>query len=309
MNPFGDIFCAKLVARLGDNRSGLHPSEYLELYQKSSYGKSIMLKIKIIYDQGTAKEVEDGFVVNPPFFGVIDGTSAVNFDNGELTTKTILETFYSAKEEELLEKVILRANRKLANLWQRRKIPLGRSDFLPGAVFVFIKIGPKKVEIIQGGDCFAVIEKKNGKIITTKNQAFKHVSEHLMTIANLMKKYRNRQKMWQEFEPILARSRLRDANRKTDKGFCVLNGQAAMKKFWQKIVVKRDQVKLMLLFTDGLIYYLESKNENLLAKKILDAYKAGGFEKILKRTRNLEDKVKFISHIDHAEATALALTF
>lgn len=134
-----------------------------------------MLEIETIYSKGTAKEIEDGLIINPPFFGVIDGTSEPahfigkgfsfnGMSSGEMVRKIILETFYLAKSHESLEKVILRSNNELKNFWNNFKIPLKHSDLLGGAVFVFLKISKKKIEIVQGGDCIALWLNNSNKI-------------------------------------------------------------------------------------------------------------------------------------------------
>jgi len=72
-----------------------------------------MLKIEAIYNKGTAENLEDGFVINPPFFGVVDGTSEPKhfigrgfyfnkMSSGEMVRKIILEVFYSKKSSEPL---------------------------------------------------------------------------------------------------------------------------------------------------------------------------------------------------------------
>lgn len=276
------------------------------------------LLVEAIYDQGTAQDLEDGFVINPPFFGVIDGTSepkhfigkGISFDGlsgGEKVRQIILETFYAAKNNESLEKVILRTNEKLKNLWRKQRIPLNRSDLIAGAVFAFAKVNSKKVEIIQGGDCFALWVNKSNKIGVTKNQVYFDTFWAQKTIAELMKKHRgDRKKMWLDFYKPLCRLRLRDDNKKTKTGFAILNGQSSLKKCWQKIKIPIKGLKFLLLFSDGFVPF---KKEKELAKETVKFYQKGGLNYILKKKREHEKKTEKKSYRVFDEATAIALDF
>lgn len=279
-------------------------------------GKKI--KIEVIYDQGTAEDLEDGLVINPPFFGVMDGTSEPNhflgrglsFDgmsSGEMVRKIILETVYGAGSKEPLEKILLEANEKIRNLWHKYKIPLNRSDLIGGAAFAFIKIDSKKVNIIQGGDCFALWVKNSNEIGVTKNQVYLHELEGLKVIAKLMKKHKgDRKKMWLDFYEPFCQFRLRDINKETKTGFALLNGQPSLKKYWQTIEIPVSNLKLLLLFTDGFVPF---KKERELMKEIVKFYKKGGLNYILKKKRELEKTTEKESYQVYAEATAIAIKF
>ena len=275
-----------------------------------------MLKIEAIYDKGTAEELEDGLIINPPFFGVVDGTSDVphfigkglsfgKMSGGEMARKIILETFYSAKSNDSLERVVLLANKKLAKLWQSRKIPLNPSDLIGGAAFVFAKIDSKKVNVIQGGDCFALWVMKSGKIGITKNKAYFHETEVIPIIAELMEKHKgDRKKMWLDFYKCEGQLRLRYYNKKV--GFAMLNGQTALKKCWQKIEIPISNLELLFLFSDG---FVPIERETKLAKKVLNFYKKGGLHYILRKKREFEKATEKESYRVYDEATAIALKF
>ncbi len=276
-----------------------------------------MLKIEAIYNKGTAENLEDGFVINPPFFGVVDGTSEPKhfigrgfyfnkMSSGEMVRKIILEVFYSKKSSEPLEKILLLANKKIRNLWRKYKIPLNRSDLIAGATFVFIKINSKKVNIIQGGDCFSLWINKTGKIGFTKNQVYFHELEAQKIIANLLKKHKgDRKKMWLDFYKPLCQLRLRDVNKKIETGFAILNGQPSLEKCWQKIEIPVKNLKLLLLFTDGFVPF--PKKEKGLAKEIIKLYQKGGLSYILKKKREFERKTEKKSYRVYDEATAIVI--
>lgn len=283
------------------------------------------MEIKLLYDLPEGIIPEDGFVFSPPFFlGVSDGVSGLYMPDkgpvlfggksgGRMVSDVISKTFLTAaSKEDSLEEFIIRANEEVRGIQESLGFyEESHTDLLAGATFAIAKLGNENgIEIIQCGDAFAVVETHEGKVLATRNQTFQHDTEARKIIAELMRKHgENRREMWRQFGPILSQMRLRNVNRKTEAGYGLLNGQSSFKDFCQRIVVPQDQVHLVLLFTDGLIYYPDSKNETLLAQKVLSLYWQGGLGAILEETRKKEAAEKEVSHVDHAEATAIAIEF
>jgi len=279
-------------------------------------------RIETIYSQGTAERQEDGCVVYNPFFGVVDGFSAsasfrsIRFkeSSGETITKLILEIFrsaYSDKTNSDLEKIILQANYNVRELQKALRILMGRADQLAGASFVFVKIGEETIEIIQGGDCFAVWSYGSGECGATKNQAYLHVAANLQTVAALMEKNNgDRIKMWREFLPILSSRRKRDINNPDiESGYAVLNGQPAVARCWQRLEIPVAGLQFLLLLSDGFNpYYAESAEETRMAGRLIFDYGKVGLGGILEIKRRAERENK-LSYTDQEEATALAVVF
>jgi len=279
-------------------------------------------KIEALYRQGTAEHREDGFIVNPPFFGVVDGFSApyhskmekILFDGmsgGEMIRRVILETFYAVPPDLSLEAAILYANLKISEIQTTHGIPIDQAGLLAGASFVLAKVKEKTIEITQGGDCFTIWDYGSGKFGATKNQAYQHVSKNLEIIAELMEKHHgNRKEMWVEFCPILSKFRQRDINNPEIKtSYAVINGQSSLRRCWQEIEIPVNGLKLMIFVTDGFFWYPESVGEIVLAKKMLSIYKELGLDGILTEKREGEKRTAETSYIDHDEATGLALEF
>ena len=280
------------------------------------------MEIKLLYDLPKGINPEDGFVFSPPFFlGVTDGVSGLYMPDegpilfngksgGRMVSDVVTETFLSVTGGSSIEEILIRANEKV----YKTQSSLGfygepRTDLLASTTFAIAKLDDE-IEIIQCGDAFAVLELRGGKVLSTRNQVLQHDTEARKIIAELMKKHgEDRTKMWHEFSPILSQMRLRNVNKKTGSGFGLLNGQSVFKEFWQRIVIPREEAKLLLLFTDGLIYYPDSGDEQFLAKKVLSLYRQGGLRSILEETRKKESTEKEMGHIDHAEATAIAIEF
>ncbi|MCK4781654.1 protein phosphatase 2C family protein [Candidatus Parcubacteria bacterium] len=293
-------------------------------------------RIEAIYDRGTAKHIEDGFVVNPPFFGVFDGVSSPYGPNnpigpfdGEAIVKTITEIFNSACSKELLEGVLLRANNRVADKQREYKNPLNRADKLAGACFAVAKINKKHIDIIQAGDCFALCVTKNGNINITKNQVYQHETEMNNIVNRLLKKIAKekgidskkatekekeeiRGEMWNRFYFKLCKARQQDVNNpKSRRGYGILNGQEASSQMWKQMSLPRSEIKLLLLFSDGIIPWeiMKNSNELVLAEKIYYLHLNGGLQKILNEARKTEKAAKELNYMDFAEATAIAIEF
>lgn len=275
-------------------------------------------KIETIFSQGSSPNLEDGFVFNPPIFGVVDATSAPYSDEnekilfkgrsgGEMVRRTILKTFDSLPRAQSLRHGLLQANQKIKEKQVERGIPIKRSDLLAGASFVFMKVIKDKVEIIQGGDCFALWVTSEQKGVT-KNQVYPHDFNNLKKIVELMKKHHgDRKKMWAEYVHILSQTKLNYVNKPTETGYASLNGQPWVIDCWQEKLIVNP--KFLLLFSDGLVPFEETGDPQRLITTVLDNYEMGGLNLLLARQRELEYRNRETSYTDHQEATGMAVHF
>lgn len=280
------------------------------------------MKTTILYDQGSAKFPEDGIIFTPPYFGVTDGVSGIYLPNegprffqgrtgGQCASRAVFRAFGSALPGESLECILLEANNMIRRLSKTSGLSLQESEFLPSATFAVAGVMHDFVHILQGGDALAVWMLKDGTIGGTPNQAFGYEAELLSIVSALMQKHGgDRQKMWEEFQPILASRRRLSTNTNQGKGFALLNGQPEVEKFWQKFVLRREDMSLLILFSDGLVPFEWTQNEKYLAKNIIDLYHwGGGLRAILTFARADAERKKLSSHEDYAEATAIAIEF
>lgn len=273
-------------------------------------------KIESVYSLGTAKYSEDGHFANLPFLGVVDGCSApYNHKNppaffngitgGQMVRNTISAEFNLATPNLSLESVALQANKQIARNQAFKDVPLADAGQLACASFILGKINEKTVEILHGGDCFAVWVTKTGKINIAENDYYPIDSILIDNFTRLMKQFDgDRKKAWEKHFPFLAEMKRKNAN----KTYAELNGQPEVEKCWTKIEIPVSDLALLICFTDGLVPFKEMEDENKLAKNIVYFFKKGGFNQILYRTRLIESQNKQ-SHEDHAEATGLAIKF
>lgn len=277
------------------------------------------MKTTILYDQGSAKFPEDGIIFTPPYFGVTDGVSGIYLPNegprffqgrtgGQCASHAVSRAFGLALPGESLEHILFKANDMIRRLSKARGLSPQEPEFLPSATFAVASILHDFVHILQGGDALAVWMLKDGTIGGTPNQAFGYEAELLSIVSALMQKHGgDRQKMWEEFQPILANRRRLATNTNQGKGFALLNGQPEVEKFWQKFVLQRKDISLLILFSDGFVPFEWMRNEKHLAQSVISLFREGGLQAVLKETRAIEKQNKYSSHEDEAEATAIAI--
>lgn len=282
-------------------------------------------RIEAIYDPGSETRQEDGMVNNYPFFGVIDTFSAPydperggpalfsGLSGGEMLKKIVLETFYSASPNHGLEKILLRANKNIAEFWAEQEIPVERSDMVAGASFAFAKIMPEKntIKIIQGGDCIAAWTYNLNEFSFTPNQAYGHVTEAIQSMAEIMERNNGSRKgLWKEFYGKICQMRIRDQNKPfTKNGLAILNGQQEVISCWHKKLISISHLSSLLLFSDG---YVPDTETGVTQESILRAIRRFSISDIidyLEETRSLQSLRRNRSHIDFPEATALGIKF
>ena len=132
-------------------------------------------KVKSLYDPGTAKFLEDKYVIRPPFYGVLDGVSGLYDPNigprffgklsgGLAVVKIVEKVFQKAKVSESLDKVLRHASAEIRKFVKQHRLNL-KAGQVPGADFAFCKIGKKQIEIVQAAAAMVIVLLKNGKIL------------------------------------------------------------------------------------------------------------------------------------------------
>ena len=284
-----------------------------------------------ICDHGTAEHHEDGYIAQYPLYAVIDGLSEPHsyknplklfngLSGGEMIVEVVKKVFSSIYPQPSLEEYVLIINNMIQRVLETEGFSIKNAGLIPGASFVFAKIEDTAVRILQGGDCLAVWRFASGEIGFIPNQAYRHVSQNLQTIHEILARNEgNRKEMWVEFYPILSQRRQRDINNSTlESGYAVLNGQPNVVKCWQKREIPIRGLNTLLLFSDGFVPYYETSDEKMeqLAERLLNEYKDSEYKdkvltlkEMLERKRREKSRKGKPSYIKHDEATALVLEF
>lgn len=278
------------------------------------------MKIKFLFDQGSAVLPEDGIIFQPPFYyGVVDGVSGLYlpsegpkmFDGktgGQLASSVVSWIFTCAGKENSLSDILREATFLLQEHIERNGLSLFEPETLPSAAFAIAHINETHVSVINGADSLAVWQKEDGTVSGTPNQMFAYEGRQIDRVAELMKKHQgNRQRMWEEFRPLLVADRRANINK--ENGYAVINGQLQFKRAAQNFTLEKKKMKLLILFTDGFIPYEWTRDRRVMAFRMIKLYEKGGLSKILELSRKIAEKKKSSSHEDFPEATAIAIEF
>jgi hypothetical protein len=274
-------------------------------------------EINTLFSPGTARYLEDGSIVKLPFVGVFDAHSAAYNDEhppilfnkltgGQAVARAIFNAFNSSGSDVPLREVVLRANHAIAMIQEQKGISINLTSELAGATFVFAKIGEREVEVIQGGDCFALWLTSSGNLGITPSQNYRWEKILRDKIAKLMRQCRgDRKRMWKRFYPFLCGQRQKHNN----KDFAILNGQPGVEGKWNEFKIPVSELQLLICFTDGLVPFSLTKRSENLAQIVIEQYGLGGLQEMLNWTRMAERDLAAESHEDFGEATALAVSF
>lgn len=279
-----------------------------------------MWRILALFDKGDAKYQEDFLILSNPFFGVLDGVSAIydpavgpkiyhnQYTGAQMVGRIVCSVFANAAETESLERLMYQANQNVRNFALQNALPTDDASRLPGVAFAITKISSQWIEIIQGGDCFAVWVKTSGKIGCTPNQCLLGERQGQNVFRKLMAKYQgDRTRAWQDYVPHFAARQKELANNPLVGGLALLNGQDTVFTSARRWTFHREEIRLLLLFTDGVIPFPDTENAERLGKMVINRFREGGLLGILHHARKYESNNKKDSHVDHAEASAIGI--
>jgi len=302
--------------------------------------KERVVKVSMLYNQGSASRREDGLFVCEPFFGVVDGASAPYGPNypakmfngmsgGELVARTIESCAYTARKKHLLplSHFVDQWDGELA--LAQEGVPLLDAAELAGATFAIAKVGEKWIDILQGGDCFALWRKSNGAVGITRNQVRLHDEDMNSEIKRLLQQVAQEQgvelknatpgqrgvirgEMWNRFCVSLREARRQDVNTPNNpRGYALLNGQRKAKNLWFSASLRRDDIQELLLFSDGMVPWaaMVGMTDHEVAKKVMADFLEGGLPHLLHVARGIERHEASVNYTDSAEATAISIEF
>lgn len=289
--------------------------------------------VSFCFDMGSSKYKEDGYFITDKYFGVFDGMSAAyspshppilynGLSGGEYLSRMIEENVLYNSCMDLTPLALL----KRINLLIRSSIlvsgvNLEESGEIPGATFAIANVNDDMVNIAQAGDCTAFVVNKDGSFFLSENQIYMHdvsANNELQRIMCQVAKEigGEREKIlgesWDRYYDFFYAKRKEDTNNKKSlNGFGLLNGQNGLFDFLVEKQFNVDDIKFLMLFTDGVTPWdmVKSMSREEIASRMMQLYKEGGAHKIVQSARNFESVNKNSSYVDYAEATIIVLEF
>jgi hypothetical protein len=196
---------------------------------------------------------------------------------GQAVGRILQQTLLNPPVCSSLAEILLAANAQMAEFAAIHGISRDRPDDLPAIDVAAARVTSDTVEVIQLGDCFAVWQMHSGEIFATKNQAAE--------FERRLHPYRTRYsggEFWVHAEQVFRQCRLDLTNKPCSRGgYATLNGQPEVAQCWYRTILTREDIALLLLFTDGLAPPEYLFNSAALGQHMIAAYTQGGWSTVI----------------------------
>lgn len=268
------------------------------------------MKIKCLTDKGSGIVNEDSHLITPNLFGVFDGAKGLveyrdekGNTGGLIASQIAREVFEKNKDKPLIES-ISEAIGKIKEKMIAAKINMADKTHLWDTKASVVRIKEDSIEYLKIGDCPIVFVDKNGKIQTFFKD---HDLDSLLLWKKLADKgvrnIRNDKRMQDQFAKI---------RRLTNISYGVLNGEEEALNFIEKGRIRKENVKNILIFSDGMLIPKKDPRDPEDFETIVKLFNEGGLEKVKKYVRQIEDSdpdcLKYPRFKKYDDLTAIAIT-
>jgi len=268
------------------------------------------MDVDSLLEQGSGKMNEDAFVIKDSLFGVFDGgTSIVKYldesgkTGGALASGIVKNVF--EREEGSLWDVSLKANAAIKDEMVKRNIDISKKVGLWCTTVAAIKLGKDSFDWIQIADSLIIVVYNDGSyklliedydqdeetLVRWKELAEKKEKNIRDTIMKNQEELRNDSNVW----------------------YGVMNGEEEMVKFLKKGTESLENVKHILIFTDGLFIPKEDPRQKDDFDTFVKLFLEGGLKKIRDHVRELEkpdpECWKYPRYKQHDDIAAIAISF
>jgi serine/threonine protein phosphatase PrpC len=241
--------------------------------------------IERVYSKGVSKINEDGILIKNNLFGVFDGAgSLVKFLNkdgktgGKIASEIARNTF--SKNNDSLKNLAIKANNIIREEMEKNKINFLKKENLWGTTAAVVRVKKDFAEFFQIGDSLILVVLKNNKpkLIAKYNDHDKETMIKWKELAD--KKEKN---IWKKINKKIIMVR-----RKSNVTYGFLNGDKKAIKFFNTGKFRLENVKFIILFTDGLLLPKKDPRRNEDWNKFASIYKKSDLNGLLGYVRSTE---------------------
>lgn len=266
------------------------------------------MRIEHLTDKG--KEInEDSYLIGKNLFGVFDGATGLikYMDNrgntgGLIASQTAKEVFANNSDKPFLSLT----KQTLSEI--KRKMTATNMDLTDKAGFwstsaSVVRINDHSIEYMRIGDSPILIIYKNGDLKT-------FYVDHDLETAVLWKKLVDEGVKEIRKDPRMQAQLLKN-RRETNINYGMLNGEEDALRFVQTGSIPLDEIKNILILSDGALIPKQSPEDPEDFAKIVTLFEEGGLGGIKTYVRELEnsdpDCVKYLRFKPHDDLTAIAI--
>lgn len=245
------------------------------------------MSIQKVHDQGSGRLNEDVLLVESGLFGVFDGaTSLVDFiskdrkTGGRLAAEIARQAF--SENRKSLRKLAILANRRIKEEMQRERIDTRQKKSLWYTTAAVLRLREEeRAEFFQTGDSLilAIYKNNNWRLLT------EYQNHDLETMIVWRKLAEQREK------DIMSKVRpqIEKTNMEANVRYGCLNGEKQALGFFHTGEIQLEDIKAIILFTDGLIIPKENPRDPENWQLFVKIYQKAGLRGLLRHVRLLEE--------------------
>ena len=271
------------------------------------------MKIQHILEQGTARINEDCLVIQDNIFGVFDGATSLNsrtFEQGKtggmIASRTARSVF--RQNHFPLPRLARKANQEIMDQMLARGVDISQKENLWSTSAAVVRIKEQDLEWVQTGDAVIILVYEDGS-----HRVLVDREDHDHETLTLWKK------MVKDKSPALPAigqalsAQIRKVRLGMNVTYGVLNGEKEAEPFLNQGTESLEQVRDVLLFTDGLSIPSQTPEKRRDFTSLVEDYLCLGLEGLKTKIREKEKKDPLCHAFPrfkcHDDIAAIALTF
>lgn len=260
------------------------------------------MKLEYILECGSGKLNEDNLIVEENLFGVFDGATSLDkrtFDNdktgGFLASSAARSVF--VKNHYPLISLARGANQEIYNQMLSHGVNLSKKENLWSTSTAVVRIKDDRLEWVQTGDCFIILVFKDNshKVLVEKQDhdydtlcMWKKEVEKGLAKPDKILPVKSKADTNQISEVLSAQ--IKKIRSQMNESYGVLNGEEKAVDFLNYGYEALDQVKDILLFTDGLSMPRKNPERSKNFSSLVKDYLSLGLDGLAAKIRNMEKK-------------------
>ncbi len=242
------------------------------------------MKIDFILDEGPSKE--DSYLIKGDIFGVFDGFNSLdkftdeNGKTGGLIAATIAKDEFSRGDKDLRH-LSLETNKKIRETMLASNIDMSKKSSLWGTMIAAVRIKNNSFEWVQIGDSLI--------LVIYKDNSFKLLVEdynHDKEVLKIWKEFAKQKK--ENIRGLIENGPLIETRKEINETYGALTGEDGARAFLKGGEESLENVKHILIFTDGLFIPKENPSEDDNWDMFVNFFLKGGLSEVKDFVRGLE---------------------
>ena len=238
-----------------------------------------------LLQQGSGQDNEDALSIGPDIFTVCDGSTTIckkkhrsRMSGGKRAAELTAQVF--ASNSGSLVDLAAIANDKILQAMTEASVDLSQRETYWATSFVSVRLKGGHLEWAQSGDCALIVLLDNGR-----SQLLTELPDH--DYETLIKWQKQGPAETGSIHEVLAKE-IAAVRRQMNHSYGVLNGEGAALDFVRSGVRKLDDVKAILLLSDGMFLPSEAPGAALEVDELVSIYQRSGLAGLKEKIRAMQ---------------------